>query len=217
MPRPPKGTIHTHHLADGTRAFHLRFPAAGERPRVVLHEVAGCECGCGGGWTERAARTELGNILARVRAGVWTPPPPQARRSAVDGEPDRIPTFHEYATYWLQAKIDGAIGETGGIAQNTINDYRTRLTVHLLPFFARYRLDEIDSSLCLDFKAYKLAESRELRDALDAGADIRDRQGRRARPLSSPPSDANSTSCEASWTRRSRTDTSPSTRPAAAA
>jgi hypothetical protein len=45
----------------------------------------------------------------------------------------RVPTFHEYATYWLAAKIDGVIGDTGGISQNTIHDYRTRLTVHLLP------------------------------------------------------------------------------------
>jgi len=124
-----------------------------------------------------------GNILARVRVGVWTPPgPPPALVAANEGS--AVPTFHVYASWWLQAKIDGAIGETGGIAANTISDYRTRLSVHLLPFFARYRLDEIDGALCLDFKAYKLAQARELRDALDAGADIRDRQGRRARPLS---------------------------------
>jgi len=183
MARPPTGTIHTHQLADGTRAFHLRFAAAGERHRVVLHELAGCACGCGGGWNERSARTELGNLLARVRVGVWTPPTPAAHRRATAEPSARVPTFHEYATYWLAAKIDGVIGDTGGISQNTIHDYRTRLSVHLLPFFARYRLDEIDGQLCLDFKAYKLAQSRELRDALDAGADIRDLQGRRARPL----------------------------------
>lgn len=38
---------------------------------VSLHERTDCECGCGGGWTERAARHELSNVLARVRAGVW--------------------------------------------------------------------------------------------------------------------------------------------------
>lgn len=76
MPRPTTGTIHTHFLIDGTRAFHLRVPFEGERVRVVLHEIDGCACGCGGGWDEPAARTELGNILARIRVGVWKPPVP---------------------------------------------------------------------------------------------------------------------------------------------
>jgi hypothetical protein len=73
------------------------------------------------------------------------------------------------------------MGDTGGISQNTIHDYRTRLSVHLL---ARYRLDEIDAQLCLDFKAFKLAEARELREAVAAGADLRDRRNRRLQPLS---------------------------------
>lgn len=185
MARTSTGTIHTHVLADGSRAFHVRFRAHGERHRVVLHELTGCECGCGGGWTERAARTELGNILARIRLDLWTPPTPTSPSpSSGRADDDRVPTFHEYASYWLQARIDGVIGETGGISDATIADYRTRLSIHLLPFFARYRLDQIDAALCLNFKAYKLAQSRELREALDAGADIRDRQGRRARPLS---------------------------------
>lgn len=122
MARPPTGTIHTHQLADGTRAFHLRFAAAGERHRVVLHELPGCACGCGGGWDERGARTELGNLLARVRVGVWTPPKPAARSRTAAEQSARVPTFHEYATYWLAAKIDGVIGNTGGISPNTIHD-----------------------------------------------------------------------------------------------
>jgi DNA-binding CsgD family transcriptional regulator len=52
-----------------------------------------------------------------------------------------------------------------------------------LAFFGHYRLDEIDRELCLDFKAHKLREATELREAIDAGADIRDRLGRPARPL----------------------------------
>ena len=94
MPRQASGSFDTIKLEDGTRAFRLRFPAAGKRRRVVLHERPSCECGCGGSWTERAARTELGNTLARVRAGVWEPSAPPPRRS---GEPV-APTFHEYAS-----------------------------------------------------------------------------------------------------------------------
>src|SRR5215212_5054662 len=55
-------------LADGTAAFRLRFRADGRRARLTLHERRECDCGCGGGWTERTARVELENVLARVRA-----------------------------------------------------------------------------------------------------------------------------------------------------
>lgn len=98
MPRPLTGTVEVDVLGDGTRAFRLRFSANGRRERLVLHERAGCECGCGGGWDERGARRELGDILARVRAGVWTPArrPPAAPAASVS-----IPTFHEYASRWL--------------------------------------------------------------------------------------------------------------------
>jgi hypothetical protein len=46
-----------------------------------------------------------------------------------------------------------------------------------------YRLDAIDRDLCLAFKAHKLRESAEIRAALAAGADLRDKQGRPMRPL----------------------------------
>ena len=80
------------------------------------------------------------------------------------------------------AKVDGVLGDKP-IDANTEADYRWRLTRHLLPFFAAHRLDEIDRELCLAFKAHKLQEAAELREALAAGADLRDRRGRRARPL----------------------------------
>jgi integrase len=179
MARPAAGTILTITLADGARAFRLRFPAHGRRQEQVLHERAGCRCGCGGGWNERTARTELGNILARVRAGVWTPPDTPAKPDA----PVEVPTFHEYASAWLARKIEGVSGDRP-LSASTTAYYRTALTLHLLPFFARHRLDEIDRRACLDFKAHKLREASELRHALDAGADLRDKRNRRLVPLS---------------------------------
>jgi integrase len=179
MSRQATGTINTEDLADGTRAFHLRFPYQGGRPRVILHERAFCDCGCGGGWDEPGARTELGNILARVRLGIWKPPEPP---EALSADPVEVPRFASYAEDWLQAKIDGALGDAP-ISQNTTSDYRWRLRVHVLPFFGRYRIDQIDRKLCKEFKAYKMREAAELRDALEAGADLRDRRGRKLKPL----------------------------------
>src|SRR5215207_1401785 len=176
MPPPSSGSFASVALADGTRAFHLRFRAAGRRQRVVLHERPECECGCGGGWSERSARNELGNLLARLRAGVWEP----AQKPRI--ETAEIPTFHEYASAWLQAKVDGVLGDRP-IDANTAADYRWRLTRHLLPYFAGHRLDAIDREACLAFKAHKLREAAELRAAIAAGAELRDRRGRRLVPL----------------------------------
>jgi integrase len=177
LSRPAKGTVGIRTLSDGTRAFKLRFYVDGRREQEVLHERRNCKCGCGGSWNERTAAVELENVLSRVRAGVWrrrNPPP-----SVGDG---RVPTFHEYASAWLQAKTDGVLGDRP-IDQNTQADYRSRLANHLLPFFGEYRLDEIDADLCLAFKTHKLKEAAELRRAIDAGAVLRDRRGRRVRPL----------------------------------
>lgn len=178
MPREPSGSIDVVVLADGTRAFRLRFRALGKRQRDVLHERPGCSCGCGGGWDERAARVELDNIQACVRAGIWEPRIPEAPAPMQRS----MPTFHEYASAWLTAKIQGVLGDKP-IDQNTRADYRWRLTRHLLPFFAAYPLDKIDRGLCLAFKARKLQEAQEIREALAAGAELKDRQGRRSRPL----------------------------------
>lgn len=73
------------------------------------HERRDCDCGCRGGWNERTAAVELENILACVKAGVWKPPqrqrPPEAATNV------EAPTFHAFTSNWLQAKIDGVLGE----------------------------------------------------------------------------------------------------------
>src|SRR3954467_6587412 len=197
MGRPPTGRLDVDTLADGTRVFRLRFhaagpppgprvfrlrfPADGRRERRTLHGRHDCDCGCGGGWSERTARVELDNELARIRAGVWQRPARATDARAVRAAAC-VPSFHEYASWWLQAKVDGVIGHKP-IDANTRSDYRWRLTAHLLPFFGAYRLDEIDRQLFLRFKEAKLREAEELRAANAAGAVLRDRHGRRLRPL----------------------------------
>ena len=69
------------------------------------------------------------------------------------------------------------------ISDSTAADYRWRFRCHLNPYFRHLRLDEIDRDLCLAFKAHKLAEARELREAIAAGADLRDYRDRRLVPL----------------------------------
>lgn len=183
MARAATGGIAVETLGDGTLAFRLRFRANGKRQTVYLHEARACDCGCGGGggWNERTAAVELENVLARVKAGVWTPPETRSRASAA-ADPG-VPSFHEYSSQWLQARIDGVTGEKP-IRPTTAAKYRWRIESHLLPFFASYRLHEIDRDLCLAFKAHLLRQSRELRESIEAGADIRDRNGRRVKPLS---------------------------------
>jgi integrase len=174
--RANSGSLHTRSLADGTRVFRLRFNAVGRRELMSLHERPGCDCGCGGGWDEPAARRELGDAIARVRLGVWKRPTAASRkRRAGTGT-----SFEEYALRWLQAKTDGLFGE---IAPATAADYRWCIERHLLPIFGDCTVEEIDRARCLRLKARLLSDARELREALAAGREMRDERGRRRRPL----------------------------------
>jgi integrase len=179
MARETTGSCKPRTLADGTRAFDLRFQVNGERESIVLHERQGCSCGCGGGWDEPAARTELGNILARVRVGIWERPQPPVGPVEFGGE--EAPTYAAYSEWWMKAKADGVIGDKP-ISVNTRRDYEWRLA-YSQSFFGDTPVDQIDRALCLEFKANLLAEAREQREALDAGADLRDHRGRSVVPL----------------------------------
>jgi integrase len=181
MAPQPTGTLDSEVQADGTLAFRLRFRAYGERQTVFLHERRDCDCRyqCGGGWNERTARVELRKIITRVEAGVWEKP---TRREVVRGiAPAQVPVFDDYIEYWLTERFNGVLGEKP-LDANTRGDYRWRAG-HLKRFFGRYRLDEIDGNLCLEFKAHKLREAQELRERLQAGADLRDARNRRVVPL----------------------------------
>lgn len=180
MARETKGSCKPRLLADGTHAFDLRFQVGGRRESLVLHERPGCTCGCGGGWDEPAARTHLGNILSEVRLGIWERPRPPVTLAEF-GEDGAVPLYREYSKWWLEQKVEGVIGDAP-IGENTENDYRNCIG-HLDAFFGGYPVDEIDADLNLAFKAKLLKESRKQREALEAGADLRDRQGRRLRPL----------------------------------
>jgi integrase len=179
MARPARGRVEPEKLTDGTFAFRLRFRAYGKRENLTLHERRDCDCGCMGGWTERTAQLELNNVLARVQAGVWERPKP---KPVIEKTFTEMPLFDEYASYWLKSKLKGLIGKKP-ITKGTHDGYLSMLRRHLLPFFGRYRLDEIDDALCAEFRKYKIKEAHELKEALDAGADVRDERNRKLDPL----------------------------------
>lgn len=176
MPRPRTGSCEAIPLADNTLAFHLRFPAYGERERVILHERDGCEC-CGGGWDELAARRYLANALVQVAAGIWEPPAP-----APEPDADGPPLYSDYSESWLAARVAGVICKKP-IATNTKKKDEWRLG-YSQRFFAGVGVEEIDEELSLGLKAHLLAEAQEQREAIEAGAELRDEAGRRIEPLS---------------------------------
>jgi integrase len=127
----------------GGRAYAIRFYAYGKRRYLTLGTVAE-------GWNRQRAEEELANVLADVRRGIWKPPQP---RKAVK-EPRPEPSFHEFASEWLEARRHE-------FAARTVEDYTLALTHHLLPFFAEHKLSEITVQEVDRYKALKVRE-REL-------------------------------------------------------
>lgn len=123
MPRPATGQVVEKETKRG-QTFALRFRAYGDRQYMTLGTSAD-------GWTRERAAVELLNVLADVRRGIWQPPTPAPVAPAVAD-----PTFHEFASDWLAAKVRE-------IRPNTARNYRNDLTLHLLPFFAQHRLSQM--------------------------------------------------------------------------
>lgn len=129
---PPKGK---------QRSFALRFTAYGERRYVTLGRPEE-------GWTRQRAERELRHTLADIERGIWRAEDPPAVEA-----PREVPTFHEFASEWLQANEPGW-------APRTVADYRWALEKHLLPYFAGDRLSAIDEEKVDGYRAAKLAEGR---------------------------------------------------------
>src|SRR4051794_17042904 len=163
--RPPTGQIRSTSRADGLTTFSLRVRAYGERHTVRLGNELD-------GWTHTRAEIELGNVLAQIRAGIWEPP----RRRG--DPPETPPTFHEWASIWLKRRL------VEGIAENTRKDLLWQLSSHLLPYFGRYGVNEIDEALVERFKEHKLDERACVVAAQSAGAPLKHPDGRLQRPLS---------------------------------
>lgn len=133
MSRPATGQVIERRGARGP-SYGLRFRAYGKR-HYVTAEAA----------TRREAETELADLLADVRRGLWRPPATEPAVEAATAEP----TFHEFATDWLRQQ------KAAGIAARTAEDYAWALSYHLLPFFKTHRLSEITVR---EVDRYKLAK-----------------------------------------------------------
>lgn len=152
------------------RGFALRFSAYGTRQYLTL----GTE---NEGWTRKTAETELANILADVRRGTWIPPDRNKRLAReASGGPDE-PTFHEFASAW-HADRQGEITPAGHQHEEWA------LRQHLLPYFANWRLSEIDIPAVDDYRRYKIKQGEQRAAAINAGEPHRGQNGCVLKPLS---------------------------------
>ena len=116
--------------------------------------------------TREEAETELRHTLADVERDIWRPP------VVSEPEPPKAePTFHQFSSEWLAAR------QLEGLAGRTIADLRWSLEVHLLPYFASYRLSEITAE---EVDRFKVAKVRE-REAIVAARTEAEARGERFR------------------------------------
>lgn len=141
MARPATGSVVTRPNKHGT-TYAIRFRAYGERHYETLGTSAE-------GWTYRRAEEALQERLADVRRGLWRPP----EAAPTPPEPKRIPTFHEFASDWLEARRPE-------LRDRTVRDYEWALSYHLLPFFAEMRLDAITVEEVDRYRAMKVREGK---------------------------------------------------------
>jgi integrase len=147
MARPATGQIVERRGANGDVYRSLRFRSGGRRHTVPLGVVSLAE-----------AQTELENVLADVRRGIWRP-------QTVADAPPEVPTLHEFAEgWWLRKEAQ--------LAPETRTAYRWSLECHLLPYFGGMRLDAITFDAVENYIAAKLAEGKRIREAAANGEPI---------------------------------------------
>jgi integrase len=152
--RTPKGEV-VRNPTRGGFTFALRFTAYNKRRYLTLGRPED-------GWTAAKAETELENILADVRRGIWQP----HTLEAPPGAP-RDPGFHEFASAWFEAIRNE-------LRPNTVLDYEWQLRVHLLPFFKDHRLLQITVSEVDRYREAKVGEARAVEAAAARGKPIMD-------------------------------------------
>lgn len=125
----------------GGRGWAIRFRAYGKRRYVTLGTAED-------GWTRQRAEAELRHVLADVERGTWRPYEPEPVEA-----PAEVPTFHEFASEWLEARAPE-------LRPRTVEEYTWELTHHLLPFFKDHRLPAITVEEVDRYRAAKVREGK---------------------------------------------------------
>jgi integrase len=110
------------------------------------------------GYTRRQADTELQNILADIRRGIWKPPQPQPVAT-----PAQDPTFHEFSSQWFEARRHE-------VSPRSVEDYHWGLTRHLLPFFKDHHLSQITIAEVDRYRIHKVREREKQGRGLSNGS-----------------------------------------------
>ncbi|MGC2374238.1 MAG: site-specific integrase [Solirubrobacteraceae bacterium] len=146
--------------------FGLRFRAYGRREYMTLGTVEE-------GWTHAKAQTELQNVLADVRRGIWHPADP-----APEPEINRDPMFHEFSSRWFELT-------KSEWQEKTQLDYEWQLSNHLLPLFKNHRLSQITIAEVDRYRQAKVAEAQAIQTAASDGKPLTheyvDKRGRKHR------------------------------------
>src|SRR3954447_10989057 len=137
MPPRPTGEV-IERARQGGGVFALRFRVYGRRHFLTLG-------GAAVGWKRAKAEAELRHVLADVERGLWVP---DSERAAVA---PASPTFHEFASQWLEAR-------RGELREATVADYTWQLSNHLLAFFHRHRLPQITVAEVDRYRDFKVRE-----------------------------------------------------------
>jgi integrase len=177
--KPRKGMVETVPLRDGSASIRGRFRHRRERYRVVFgRDVEG--------WTEQRGSQELKNIYAHLDAGI------SIEEILARYEPAPLPAISEYrpgvlydvfASRWLERRRIGEIGEAP-LADNTYDDYLSRLRKHILPFFGHMPVAQITDVECKAFRAELFADRDRLMKLIEAGGKPTHKNGRPRKALS---------------------------------
>lgn len=144
MPRPASGSVVEDRRGDGVR-FGIRFRAYGKRQYVALGSV-----------TRQDAETELENVLADVRRGIWRPAEPEPTVETIVVEP----TLHVLASEWVERRRHE-------VDPRSVEHWTWALSTHLLPHFASYQPSQITAAVVEKYKAAKLAEREQRLAAIE--------------------------------------------------
>ena len=145
MARRPTGQLYVNRskTTGEITSFGVRFRYAGKRRYVTLDVT-----------TEKEAEAAMAHLMADVQRGLWTPP----EERQPEPQPREAPTFYEFASAWLEAQRTEGGRDGRGLSEKGDVDLCWRLNKHLLPHFARLRLDEITVERVDAYRRAKVAE-----------------------------------------------------------